>query len=149
MDLDVLFRRETVLEIILSGKHISPEVYQLRFHLFLRAAKCCFDVRQKRREVLEPFPYFFYDRDTKQRNYDELESCILSIPQLSTITVRNWFLVLLHVVMGQRFYRNIFVCDTGKHLTSRTDMATDTLDIHEPIEDKKCQYKRTKRTYDK
>lgn len=94
LTMDVIFWRDTVLEIILSGKHISPEVYQLRFNLFLRAASRCFSVGKENREVLEPFPYFFYDCVTKQRNYDELKSCILSIPQLSQITVRNWFFVL-------------------------------------------------------
>lgn len=81
--LDVIFYRDVVLEIILGGKHIPREVYQLRFTLFLEAANAHFN---RQCEVLEPFPPCFFE--IPNRKYDELRLCISSIPNLSTMNVR-------------------------------------------------------------
>lgn len=92
--LDLTFR-DGVLEIIVSGLHVPREVYELRFILFLRAY---FHQRKatlpdqpqytEKPDVLKPFPFCFYDTKQKQTLHDELERCILSIPNLKEINVR-------------------------------------------------------------
>lgn len=85
---DVLENRQTVLEIILEGRHIPREVYELRYSLFLRAANHYF-TKPTPRELLEPFPTCFYDFTTKTRRYDDLKACVQSIPSLNAINVRT------------------------------------------------------------
>lgn len=89
--MDVVFFRDTVLEIILGGKHIEREVCELRYNLFLRAASFYFNQNKPNCEVLEPFPNCFYDFAKKQRLYDELKLCISGIPYLSEMNVRIEF----------------------------------------------------------
>lgn len=87
MDVDVTFYRDSVLEIILSGKHFAREVCELRYSLFLRAANFYFGQANGSSEVCEPFPHCFFDFPTKTRRYDELRDCIATILELSEITV--------------------------------------------------------------
>lgn len=107
--LDVTFYRDAVLEIVLGGHHITREVCELRLNLFIRAANHYFKTKNVKCEVLEPFPICFYDRVTKTRRYDDLQSCIQSIPTLSEIRV----CVLSHKYFrckGKTFiYRNDFI----------------------------------------
>lgn len=85
--LDVTFYRDAVLEIVETGQHIAREVYELRYSLFLRAARHFYNNRSKISDVFEPFPHCFFDCVHKKRNYDELQASIESIPALSTIGV--------------------------------------------------------------
>ncbi|KAG4069031.1 hypothetical protein HA402_008342 [Bradysia odoriphaga] len=76
--------RQIVLEIVLYGLHIPPEVYKLRYDLFLKAAKFHFRCSTPS-EVLEPFPNCFYDTETKTRRYDELKECVENISKSNII----------------------------------------------------------------
>lgn len=83
--LDVLFYRDTVLEIILQGQHVSKHVAELRLSLFIIATL----VAETKPECLKPFPPCFYDNMTKTQNYSALLGHIGRIPDFKEFQVRN------------------------------------------------------------
>lgn len=84
--LDAEDYRQIILEIVLSGKHVSHKVYKLRLLLFIRAANYYYF--QKQNQCLEPFPSCFFDPVTKSRRYDDLRTHISNIPPLDAIQVK-------------------------------------------------------------
>lgn len=87
--LDAEDYRQIVLEIILSGKHVSEAVAKLRLLLFFRAANYYYSHNQT--QCLEPFPSCFFASVTNTRMYDDLKTHICNIPQLDTIKVKIKF----------------------------------------------------------
>lgn len=89
--IDVDDYRLIVIEIIVHGKYVSKEVYELRLSLFIHAANCYFQSNYQN-TCLEPFPSCFFDQDTKLRRYDDLEYYISTIPQLTDFSVSDFCL---------------------------------------------------------
>lgn len=84
--LDAEDYRQRILEIILSEKHVSRPVFELRFVLFIRAANYYYSHDQS--QCLKPFPSCFFDPATNTLLYDDLRTHLLNIPQLDTIQVK-------------------------------------------------------------
>lgn len=84
---DGTFYRNVVLEMILRGLHVTREVCDLRFALFLQAAYYYLSSDEED-HLLQPFPYCFYDKSTKSHRYDELWICLSGLPSLGKINVR-------------------------------------------------------------
>lgn len=99
--IDVTYYRDAVLQIIVSGQHIAREVYELRLTLFLQAANSYFNHKY---EVLEPFPYCFFDTARNLRRLDELQACVTSIEELRAINVR----VFIFNALAKRLNKVIF-----------------------------------------